>query len=497
MEKRYYVAIDLKSFYASVECIERGLDPLKTNLVVADNSRTEKTICLAVSPSLKSYGIPGRPRLYEVVQTIQRANAKRKRANQNKEFESKSYFIEELKNNTRLEIDYIVAPPRMAYYIEYSTKIYNIYLKYFSHDDIHVYSIDEVFIDITTYLSTYKMKPYDLVKMVLQDILNETNITATAGIGTNLYLAKIAMDIVAKHIDKDKDGVCIAELDEVSYREKLWEHRPLRDFWRVGKGYTNKLEAIGVYTMGDIAKLSMENEDVLYNLFGKNAELLIDHAWGIEPCTMKDIKSYRPSVNSLSSGQVLQNPHDYKQARLVVFEMVDALVLDIVEKKLVTDQVVITVGYDIENLTNPEIRARYTGEITTDVYGRRIPKHGHGTINLDEHTSSSKKVLEASMKLFDRIINKDLLVRRITIVFNRVIDEEKANKEVKQLNLFDIMDEDVENQKSEFYDKEKKIQSVLLSIKNKHGKNAVLKGYNLVEGSTAKDRNSKIGGHKA
>lgn len=497
MEKRYYVAIDLKSFYASVECIERGLDPLKTNLVVADNSRTEKTICLAVSPSLKSYGIPGRPRLYEVVQTIQRANAKRKRANQNKEFESKSYFIEELKNNTRLEIDYIVAPPRMAYYIEYSTKIYNIYLKYFSHDDIHVYSIDEVLIDITTYLSTYKMKPYDLVKMVLQDILNETNITATAGIGTNLYLAKIAMDIVAKHIDKDKDGVCIAELDEVSYREKLWEHRPLRDFWRVGKGYTNKLEAIGVYTMGDIAKLSMENEDVLYNLFGKNAELLIDHAWGIEPCTMKDIKSYRPSVNSLSSGQVLQNPYDYKQARLVVFEMVDALVLDIVEKKLVTDQVVITVGYDIENLTNPEIRARYTGEITTDVYGRRIPKHGHGTINLDEHTSSSKKILEASMKLFDRIINKDLLVRRITIVFNRVIDEEKANKEVKQLNLFDIMDEDVENQKSEFYDKEKKIQSVLLSIKNKHGKNAVLKGYNLVEGSTAKDRNSKIGGHKA
>lgn len=497
MEKRYYVAIDLKSFYASVECIERGLDPLKINLVVADNSRTEKTICLAVSPSLKSYGIPGRPRLYEVVQTIQRANAKRKRANQNKEFESKSYFIEELKNNTRLEIDYIVAPPRMAYYIEYSTKIYNIYLKYFSHDDIHVYSIDEVLIDITTYLSTYKMKPYDLVKMVLQDILNETNITATAGIGTNLYLAKIAMDIVAKHIDKDKDGVCIAELDEVSYREKLWEHRPLRDFWRVGKGYTNKLEAIGVYTMGDIAKLSMENEDVLYNLFGKNAELLIDHAWGIEPCTMKDIKSYRPSVNSLSSGQVLQNPYDYKQARLVVFEMVDALVLDIVEKKLVTDQVVITVGYDIENLTNPEIRARYTGEITTDVYGRRIPKHGHGTINLDEHTSSSKKILEASMKLFDRIINKDLLVRRITIVFNRVIDEEKANKEVKQLNLFDIMDEDVENQKSEFYDKEKKIQSVLLSIKNKHGKNAVLKGYNLVEGSTAKDRNSKIGGHKA
>lgn len=497
MEKRYYVAIDLKSFYASVECIERALDPLKTNLVVADNSRTEKTICLAVSPSLKSYGIPGRPRLYEVVQKIQRANAKRKRANQNKEFESKSYFIEELKNNTRLEIDYIVAPPRMAYYIEYSTKIYNIYLKYFSYNDIHVYSIDEVLIDITTYLSTYKMKPYDLVKMVLQDILNETNITATAGIGTNLYLAKIAMDIVAKHIDKDKDGVCIAELDEVSYREKLWEHRPLRDFWRVGKGYTNKLEAIGVYTMGDIAKLSMENEDVLYNLFGKNAELLIDHAWGVEPCTMKDIKSYRPSVNSLSSGQVLQNPYDYKQARLVAFEMVDALVLDIVEKKLVTDQVVITVGYDIENLTNPEIRARYTGEITTDVYGRRIPKHGHGTINLDEHTSSSKKILEASMKLFDRIINKDLLVRRITIVFNRIIHEEKANKEVKQLNLFDIMDGDAENQKSEFYDKEKKIQSVLLSIKNKHGKNAVLKGYNLVEGSTAKDRNSKIGGHKA
>ncbi len=372
-----YVSIDLKSFYASVECNERGLNPITTNLVVADSSRTEKTICLAVSPSLKSYGIPGRARLFEVVQKVKEINIERKRHAPNQTFTGSSYDNIALKRNSDLELTYLVAPPRMAYYIKYSTKIYNIYLKWFSSDDIYVYSIDEVFIDITHYLKTYKLSARDLVTKVIQDIYENTGITATAGIGTNLYLCKVAMDIVAKHVEPNKNGVRIAGLDELTYRKLLWNHRPLTDFWRVGKGYSNKLEKHRIYTMGDIARTSLNNEDLLYKLFGVNAELLIDHAWGYEPCTIKQIKSYKPSTNSICSGQVLHCPYDYKKTELIVKEMAELLSLDLVEKNLVTDQIVLTIGYDIENLTNSQISNLYKGEITIDRYGRRIPKHAH------------------------------------------------------------------------------------------------------------------------
>ena len=372
-----YVSIDLKSFYASVECNERGLNPITTNLVVADSSRTEKTICLAVSPSLKSYGIPGRARLFEVVQKVKEINIERKRHAPNQTFTGSSYDNIALKRNSDLELTYLVAPPRMAYYIKYSTKIYNIYLKWFSSDDIYVYSIDEVFIDITHYLKTYKLSARDLVTKVVQDIYENTGITATAGIGTNLYLCKVAMDIVAKHVEPNKNGVRIAGLDELTYRKLLWDHRPLTDFWRVGKGYSNKLEEHRIYTMGDIARTSLNNEDLLYKLFGVNAELLIDHAWGYEPCTIKQIKSYKPSTNSICSGQVLHCPYDYKKTELIVKEMAELLSLDLVEKNLVTDQIVLTIGYDIENLTNSQISNLYKGEITIDRYGRRIPKHSH------------------------------------------------------------------------------------------------------------------------
>ena len=372
-----YVSIDLKSFYASVECNERGLNPITTNLVVADSSRTEKTICLAVSPSLKSYGIPGRARLFEVVQKVKEINIERKRHAPNQTFTGSSYDNIALKRNSDLELTYLVAPPRMAYYIKYSTKIYNIYLKWFSSDDIYVYSIDEVFIDITHYLKTYKLSARDLVTKVIQDIYENTGITATAGIGTNLYLCKVAMDIVAKHVEPNKNGVRIAGLDELTYRKLLWNHRPLTDFWRVGKGYSNKLEEHRIYTMGDIARTSLNNEYLLYKLFGVNAELLIDHAWGYEPCTIKQIKSYKPSTNSICSGQVLHCPYDYKKTELIVKEMAELLSLDLVEKNLVTDQIVLTIGYDIENLTNSQISNLYKGEITIDRYGRRIPKHAH------------------------------------------------------------------------------------------------------------------------
>ena len=372
-----YVSIDLKSFYASVECNERGLNPITTNLVVADSSRTEKTICLAVSPSLKSYGIPGRARLFEVVQKVKEVNIERKRHAPNQTFTGSSYDNIALKRNSDLELTYLVAPSRMAYYIKYSTKIYNIYLKWFSSDDIYVYSIDEVFIDITHYLKTYKLSARDLVTKVVQDIYENTGITATAGIGTNLYICKVAMDIVAKHVEPNKNGVRIAGLDELTYRKLLWNHRPLTDFWRVGKGYSNKLEEHRIYTMGDIARTSLNNEDLLYKLFGVNAELLIDHAWGYEPCTIKQIKSYKPSTNSICSGQVLHCPYDYKKTELIVKEMAELLSLDLVEKNLVTDQIVLTIGYDIENLTNSQISNLYKGEITIDRYGRRIPKHAH------------------------------------------------------------------------------------------------------------------------
>lgn len=390
--ERTYIAIDLKSFYASVECIERKLNPMTTNLVVADRSRTEKTICLAVSPSLKSFGIPGRPRLFEVVQKINEVNAGRKWRAPGGSFTGTSYDFEELRNNPKLAVDFIVALPRMAHYIEYSTQIYNIYLKYVAPEDIHIYSIDEVFMDVTDYLKSYRMTARELAMTIILDVLDEVGITATAGIGTNMYLCKVAMDIVAKHIEPDEKGVRIAELDEMSYRRLLWNHRPLTDFWRVGRGYAKKLEKAGLFTMGDIARCSIGkpedyyNEDLLYKMFGVNAELLIDHAWGYEPCTMKEVKAYKPSTNSVCSGQVLQCPYDFHKARMVIREMVDMMVLDLVDKRLVTDQIVLTVGYDIENFKDADRRRKYTGEITTDHYGRKIPKHAHGTKNLKEKT---------------------------------------------------------------------------------------------------------------
>ncbi len=500
MAERKYLCIDLKSFYASVECIERGLNPLTTNLVVADKSRTEKTICLAVTPSLKACGVSGRARLFEVVQKVKEINNQRRRNAPEKEFTGSSSNAVELENNLSLELDYIVAPPRMAYYMEYSTCIYNVYLKYIAPEDIHVYSIDEVFIDITHYLATYKKTAHDFARMLIQDVLKTTGITATAGIGTNMYLAKIAMDIEAKHIPADEDGVRIAELDEMSYRKQLWSHKPLTDFWRVGKGTANKLERYGIYTMGDIARYSILDEDFLYKLFGVNAELLIDHAWGWEPCTIADIKSYKPSTNSLSSGQVLQTPYYFEMAKLVTREMTELLVLDLVEKGLVTNQIVLTVGYDIENLTNDTIKSTYKGEIITDHYGRQVPKYAHGTGNLTRQTASAKLIVDATMELFDKIVNPSLLVRRITIAACKLAREcDIEEKQPEQLDLFTDYEklEKKRQQEEKILEKEKRMQQAVLDIKKKFGKNAILKGMNLEEGATAKDRNSQIGGHKA
>ena len=429
-EEHIYIAIDLKSFYASVECRERGLNPLTTNLVVADNSRTEKTICLAVSPSLKQYGIPGRARLYQVIQRIKEVNIERQKKNNNSNFTGTSYDDVALKRNNDLEVSYIVAPPRMKYYMKYSANIYNIYLKYFSEEDIYVYSIDEVFIDVTHYLNTYKMKAKDLATRVIQDVYNTTGITATCGIGTNLYLAKVAMDIGAKHTKPNEYGVRICGLDEITYRKLLWNHKPITDFWRVGKGYAKRLEKYYIYTMGDIAKISVENEELLYKLFGVNAELLIDHAWGWEPCTLKEIKAYKPSSNSISSGQVLHCPYNYEKTKLIFKEMAELLSLDLVEKQLVTDQIVLDIGYDIDNLINPEISKDYKGEITLDRYGRKVPKHAHGTINLEQQTSSTKAIIEATVQLYDRIINDKLLTRRLNITANNVINENEINKKI-------------------------------------------------------------------
>ena len=505
--ERSYIAIDLKSFYASVECIERGLDPMTTNLVVADKSRTEKTICLAVSPSLKSYGIPGRPRLFEVVQRVKWVNQQRQKLATKQCFSGKSWHDPDLKKNPDLELDYIVAPPQMARYMQWSSRIYDVYLKYIAPEDIHVYSIDEVMMDVTAYLQSYGMTARELAKTILLDVLKTTGITATAGIGTNLYLCKVAMDIVAKHIPADEDGVRIAELDEMSYRKTLWEHRPLTDFWRVGKGYSRKLEQHGLLTMGDIARCSLGketdyyNEDLLYKLFGINAELLIDHAWGWEPCTLADIKSYRPENNSIGAGQVLQSPYSFEKARLVVREMADLLALDLVDKGLVCDQVVLTVGYDIENLKNQELRRRYSGEITTDNYGRAIPKHAHGSENLGHYTASGKQILQAVTALFERVVDPLLLVRRMNLVANHVIYEVDLpeEKEVEQLDLFTDYSarEEQEKQEEAEQQRERRRQQALLSIKKKFGKNAIMKGMNLEEGATAKERNATIGGHKA
>lgn len=504
---RTYIAIDLKSFFASVECVERGLDPLTTNLVVADASKTEKTICLAVSPSLKQYKIPGRARLFEVVQKVKNVNASRITSAPEGRFTGSSSDSVELAAHPELELSYITAPPRMAYYMEYSTRIYNIYLKYVAPEDMHVYSIDEVFMDVTDYLGIYRMTPHDLAMKIIQDVLKNTGITATAGIGTNIYLCKIAMDIVAKHIEPDSDGVRIASLDEMSYRRLLWDHRPLTDFWRVGRGYARKLEACGLYTMGDVARCSIGketdyyNEDLLYRLFGVNAELLIDHAWGWEPCTIAEIKAYKPERNSICSGQVLSCPYEYDKARLILKEMTDLLVLDLVQKRVMTNQIVLTVGYDIDNLKKNSKGKMYTGEIQTDMYGRKIPKSAHGTANINEYTSSTRRIMDAVLELFDRIIDSSLYVRRMYITAGNLISEEEAREKnsVRQFDLFEDFGEGKKKRQVERREEEREheMQKAMLKIKNKFGKNALLKGMNLEEGGTTIERNGQIGGHKA
>jgi len=500
-KERTYIAIDLKSFYASVECVQRGLDPLTTNLVVADRSRTDKTICLAVSPALKQYGISGRARLFEVVQQVNYANALRRHKAPNRTFTAASFDDTQLKTRPELEIDYIAAPPRMALYMETSARIYGIYLKYVAPEDIHVYSIDEVFMDVTDYLNGNKLTPREFAMKIILDVLETTGITATAGIGTNLYLSKVAMDIVAKRIPADSNGVRIAQLDEMSYRKMIWDHRPITDIWRVGRGYARKLEAHGMYTMGDVARCSVRQESLLYKLFGVNAELLIDHAWGWEPCTIADIKAYRPESSSIGSGQVLHCPYPAERARLVVREMADLLALDLVDKGLVTDQIVLTVGYDIENLSDPAKMSAYTGSVVTDYYGRKVPKHAHGSIHLGKHTSSTKDILEGVTSLYDRIVDPNLLVRRVNLVANHVLDEKTVSTQTsgEQLDLF--MDyEQEEKRRAEqaaALEREKRQQRAVLYIKKRFGKNAILKGMNLEEGATTRDRNRQIGGHKA
>lgn len=507
MKERTYIAIDLKSFYASVECMQRGLDPITTNLVVADAERTTKTICLAVSPALKAHGIPGRPRLFEVIAKVKEANQNRIQYAPDCSFSGSSYDDVKLKADASLAIDFVIARPQMARYIEVSTQIYNVYLKYVAPEDIHVYSIDEVFMDVTDYLNTYQKSARELAKTIILDVLETTGITATAGIGTNLYLCKVAMDIVAKHIPADENGVRIAELDEMSYRERLWNHRPLTDFWRVGHGYAKKLETQGLYTMGDIARCSIGkatdyyNEELLYKMFGVNAELLIDHAWGWEPCTIAAVKAYKPESNSIGSGQVLHEPYTFEMARVVVREMIDLLVLDLVDKGLVTDQIVLTVGYDIENLDTAEKRALFKGETKTDHYGRTVPKHAHGTVNLKKHSSSTRIIMDAVTKLYDEIVDSKLLVRRVSLAANHVIKETAAVEanSFEQLNLFTDYAAQLEEQKEEKLrlEREKSLQKAMLDIKKRYGKNAVLKGMNLQEGATAKDRNAQIGGHRA
>ena len=504
MEKQY-AAIDLKSFYASVECCERELDPLGTHLVVADASRTEKTICLAVSPSLKALGIPGRPRLFEVVQKIKELNALRRCNAPGRRFTGKSSDAAELAQHPELEIDYIVATPQMAHYMAFSAKIYETYLKYVAPEDIHVYSIDEVFVDLTPYLRVAGLTARQFVTQMMRDVYTTTGITATCGIGTNLYLCKVAMDIVAKKAEADETGMRIAELDEISYRRLLWEHKPITDFWRVGPGYARRLKKVGIETMGEIARCSLGkdtdfyNEELLYRLFGVNAELLIDHAWGHEPATIPAIKSYKPQTNSICSGQVLHCPYTAQKAQLVIREMADLLALDLVEKGLVCHQLVLTVGYDMENLLDPVLRSRYTGAVTTDHYGREVPKHAHGSHTFSRPNSSTKLFLEAVSQLCDRILDPELLVRRINITAANVIPESAVPKaECVQLDLFAEADaEQREQQQTEALQRERRRQQAVLRIKHKYGKNAILKGMNLEEGATARDRNSQVGGHKA
>ena len=486
MQPRTYIAIDLKSFYASVECAARGLDPLLTNLVVADASRTEKTICLAVSPSLKAYGIPGRARLFEVVQQVKKINDARLRKAPGRRFSGVATYDPDVKSDPSKALGYLIAPPRMRHYMETSAKIYNIYLKYVSSEDIHVYSVDEVFIDATQYLRIYGLSSHDLAMKMVRDVLSETGITATAGIGTNMYLAKIAMDIEAKHSEPDRDGVRIAALDEMSFRRKYWDHRPLTDFWRIGHGLARRLEEGGMMTLGDVARRSLTNPESLYRMFGVNAELLIDHAWGWEPCLISDIKAYRPEEHSLSNGQVLSEPYTFAKARVVALEMTDLLVMEMVSKKLVADQMVLTVGYDTESLSDKTVAVKYHGPVTNDWYGRPVPKPAHGSVNLGRQTSSTDLIMKAMGELFDRTVDRNLLVRRMYVVANHIVDENAADG--VQLDLFEE-EPDMERERSR--------QEAILEIRRKFGKNAILKGMNFEEGATAKDRNKQIGGHKA
>ncbi len=494
-KERTYIAIDLKSFYASVECVERGLDPLKTNLVVADESRTDKTICLAVSPSLKAYGIPGRARLFEVRQRVREINTARRPRSAGFGFTGKSIHDPELKADPNLEIDFLIAPPRMSHYIDYSAKIYKIYLNYLSANDIHVYSIDEVFMDVTDYLPYYKTSARDLAMRIIRDVLRQTGVTATCGIGTNLYLCKIAMDVLAKHIEPDADGVRIAELDEMSYRRLLWDHRPLTDFWRVGRGTARRLETIGVYTMGQIARLSLHGEEYFYKLFGVGAELLIDHAWGWEPCSIADIKAYRPGSRSLSNGQVLSSPYPIDKARVVITEMADSMVYELMEKGLVAERITVTIGYDAECLRNGE----YDGPTTTDRYGRRIPKHSRGTAALPRPTSSRRSITSAVTAVFDRIAKSGLLVRRMNLACEGVTPEDEAAGMPEQLDIFADSEAAESRREREEADlaKERRMQQTLLGIRRKYGKNAVLRGLDFEDGATAIQRNNQIGGHKA
>ena len=501
MSARTYIAIDLKSFYASVECVDRGLDPLTTNLVVADVSRTEKTICLAVSPSLKAYGIGGRARLFEVVQRLREVNFDRSQA-VGKRLSGKSVNDLDLRQHPEWEVDYIAAPPRMAHYIEVSTKVYQTYLKYVAPEDIHVYSIDEVFMDVTDYLQLYHLSAHELTMKIIRDVLAVTGITATAGIGTNMYLAKVAMDIVAKHVSADADGVRIAELDEMSYRRELWNHRPLTSFWRVGRGIASRLAQYGITTMGQIARKSLQGEDFFYRLFGVNAELLIDHAWGWEPCTIDLVKAYRPVANSFSSGQVLQEPYGWEKARIVLSEMADAMALKLFAKRLMTDQLMLTISYDAINIADQELRAKYNGPIVNDHYGRPVPKHAQGTAKLQHHTSSSSVIIDAFLQIYDRITNRDLFIRRISLTTHHVIMEESISETPsppKQLDLFTDYEAEKRQrqQEQESQAKERRMQEAQLAIKSRFGKNALLRGISYTEGATAKNRNQQIGGHKA
>ena len=493
-DNRTYLCIDLKSFYASVECVERGLNPLTTNLVVADESRTRKTICLAVSPALKMYGISGRPRLYEVYARVEEINNDRRKQAYRHRFNGKSSDFVALQADPGLELDFIVAQPRMQFYMDYSDRIYNIYLKYMSREDIHVYSVDEVFMDITGYLKKYNDSPHEMAMTIIKDVLKETGITATAGIGTNMYLAKVAMDIVAKHVPADEDGVRIASLDEISYREKLWDHLPLRDFWRIGNGIYRRLDRYGISTMGDLARFSIESSAVLFKEFGINAELLIDHAWGWEPCTIKDIKEYVPQNNSLSSGQVLAEPYPYDKARIIVTEMIDGLSLQLTDKNAVTDQLGLFLNYDTSNITD-----EYEGAIVLDYYGRPAPKSANGSINLNEFTASSSIMRKAVLRLFDGIADQKLTVRKITISANRVITKDKLEESYKQLDLFSDPEEKAkeENEHKKRSEKDAKAREAVLKIRSKYGKNAVIRGTSMQEGATARDRNRQIGGHKS